>query len=262
MISIEGVSHTFAPGNAAAEPVLAEVDLEIGTGEFVSLVGASGCGKTTILNMIAGLLRPTSGRVLVSEQDAVCPVPGSGYMSAGDRLMPWRTTRRNVEFALESVGGYSRRQRADRAREMLQMVGLGAGENLYPSQLSHGMRQRANLARTLAAGPRLLLMDEPFGALDAQTKLHLQLELLRILENEPTGVPPTVVFVTHDLQEALLMSDRVLVMHPRPGRIVVDQRVDLPRPRSEHLKETMFSSEFRTLHERLFDQIETELVHG
>jgi NitT/TauT family transport system ATP-binding protein len=154
----------------------------------------------------------------------------------------------------------SRRERTERSTALLSMVGLAGSEKLYRKQLSHGMRQRVALARTLAPDPSILLMDEPFGALDAHTKLHLQMEFLRIWEEKflDAGSHTTVLFVTHDLGEAVLLADRVIVMHPNPGRITYDALVDLPRPRSRLVKEIMFSDEYRLLHEDLFRQLRVE----
>ncbi|WP_280295682.1 ABC transporter ATP-binding protein [Nocardia abscessus] len=263
MIRVKSVTHVYEGTEASAGvKVLEGIDLEIRRGEFVSLVGASGCGKTTLLNMFAGLVEPSSGSVSINDAAVRCPAPNVSYMAARDSLLPWRTARKNVEFALEAGGKMDKKQRRERASEMLTMVGLGDFQNHYPRQLSHGMRQRTNLARTLASDPEVLLMDEPFGALDAQTKTTLHMELLSILESAPLSERKTVVFVTHDLQEALLLSDRVVVMHPRPGRIATDQAVDLPRPRSAHLRETMFNPEFKHLHETLFTQLEGDMNVG
>jgi NitT/TauT family transport system ATP-binding protein len=176
-------------------------------------------------------------------------------MFAKDNLLPWRTAARNVELALES-GAQSRRRRRSRARELLTLVGLEGFEDAYPRELSHGMRQRAALARTLAPDPDVLLMDEPLAALDAHTKLRMQNELLRILDQAGGAQRKTVVFVTHDLQEALLLGDRVVVMLPRPGRIAQDRLSGLPRDRAGQLGETMFTDRFRALHEELFHLLE------
>lgn len=268
-IRVRKVSKTFGrPGGrsghggpGAVQKALDAVDLTIGRGEFVALVGASGCGKTTLLNMIAGLVTPTAGRVLVSGQPPRCPNLDIGYMFARHALLPWRSVRRNVELGLE-VRGWSRADRQARAREMLGLMGLSRQERLYPSQLSQGMRQRVSLARTLAADPSIILMDEPFAALDARTKLGLQAEFTRIWEAgaESGGRDhKTVVFVTHDLQEATLLADRVIIMLPSPGRVALDRRIDLPRPRASGLAELMFTEQFRTFHHELFARLEGSL---
>jgi NitT/TauT family transport system ATP-binding protein len=259
-LSVRRVTHHYPSTGTTGAPVeaLRQVDLDIAQGQFVAVVGASGCGKTTLLNMLAGTVAPSSGEVLVGGEPARCPHPEVSYMAARDALLPWRTVRRNVEFGLEHRVK-DRSARRERARHVLELVGLADFESAFPRQLSHGMRQRTNLARTLATEPRVLLMDEPFAALDAQTKLRLQGELLRILEDDSADRPKTVVFVTHDLQEAVLLADRVIVMRPRPGRIALDQVVDLPRPRSHHLRRIMFSSVFKELHQKLFDLLEGDL---
>lgn len=241
-------------GRAENVEALRNVTLEVPEGQFVALVGASGCGKTSLLNMFAGLVKQTSGPVLVNGHVPQCPPPGVGYMFARDGLLPWRRIDRNVTLGLEGDKNWTRERAKARAHELIEMVGLHGFDKAYPRQLSHGMRQRAAIARTLAPDPSILLMDEPFAALDAQTKLRIQAEFLRILENSKT--PKTVLFVTHDLQEALLLADRVVVMLPRPGRIETDQYIDLPRPRSEHLADLMFEPTFRELHEELFHKLQ------
>lgn len=258
-LSARGVNLVYpsrGSGGGRSEPVeaLREVNLDVPKGQFVALVGASGCGKTSLLNMFAGLVHETSGEVLVNGQTPQCPPPGVGYMFARDGLLPWRRIEGNVTLGLERDRSWSKARSKERALELIDMVGLHGFDKAFPRQLSHGMRQRAAIARTLAPDPSVLLMDEPFAALDAQTKLRIQSEFLRILETAET--PKTVLFVTHDLQEALLMADRVVVMLPRPGRIDTDQWVDLPRPRSEHLADLMFEPTFRELHEELFHKLQ------
>lgn len=258
-IDVRGVSMTFAgrSGQPAGTTALTSVNLQIPRGQFVAIVGASGCGKTTLLNLIAGALQPTTGALEVSGRTPRGPLPTTGYMLARDGLLPWRTIRRNVEYGLEHRR-VPRDERRRRSAELLELVGLSDFSSAYPRQLSQGMRQRAALARTLATQPDVLLMDEPFAALDARTKLHLQREFLRIWEGEGAD-RQTVVFVTHDLQEALLLADRLVVMLPRPGRVAVDEQVALPRPRGQHLSEMMFTSEFRELYQRLFDVLEGDV---
>jgi len=223
-VSIEGLSLRF--GDLLA---VSDVSLQVRQGEFVSVVGPSGCGKTTILNLIAGLLSvaPAAGTCLVNGR---APSPGNreiSYMLARDALCPWRTALGNAEIGAE-VRGVGVEQRRKVARGLLKDVGLGDFEDVYPKALSQGMRQRTALARTFAVDAPLLLMDEPFGALDAQTKLQLEDVLLSLWER----MRRTVVFITHDLSEAVSMSDRVIVMSARPGRIIADIPVTLGRPRS------------------------------
>jgi NitT/TauT family transport system ATP-binding protein len=247
-IQVDGVSLAFADsGTGRPKTVLADVSVELGEREFVSLIGPSGCGKTTLLNVIAGFARPDAGRASIDgvaidgPQDAK-----TAFMFARDTLLPWRTALRNVELATE-VGG--RRRSTERARELLARVGLADYEDYFPMQLSQGMRQRVALARTLAADRDILLMDEPFGALDAQTKVVVQAEFSRIWETERK----TVIFVTHDLTEAIALSDRVIVMSAAPGRIKADYRIDLPRPR--HVVDLPSDPAFHRIYRRLWDDL-------
>jgi len=235
---------------------LERVNLDIPAGQFVALVGASGCGKTTLLNMLAGLVTPTEGEISIAGERPKLPNLDIGYMFARDALLPWRSARKNVELPLETRGWDARRRR-QRSDEMLELVGLKGRETQFRLQLSQGMRQRVALARTLAADPSILLMDEPFAALDARTKLTLQSEFMRIWELHQGGESrKTVIFVTHDLQEAVLLADRVIVMLPHPGRIAEDRVVDLPRPRAEHLGEMMFTDDFKKIAHDLFERLE------
>jgi NitT/TauT family transport system ATP-binding protein len=268
-LSFSGVRQVFAMpkqrGSAGVRKsvvALDNIDLEVPTGQFVALVGASGCGKTTLLNMVAGLVAPTSGVVRVNDKAPKLANLDLGYMFARDALLPWRSARRNVEVPLE-VRGWDRKRRQARAMEMLELVGLGEKHTQYRMQLSQGMRQRVALARTLAADPSILLMDEPFAALDARTKLTLQGEFLRIWEAQAAeGERKTVLFVTHDLQEAVLLADRVIIMLPNPGRVAEDLIIDLPRPRAEHLGDVMYTPEFREITQSLFDRLEGAIADG
>lgn len=265
LISFRDVRQVFrlsgrgGDGSAAANRelvALQDVNVDIQAGQFVALVGASGCGKTTMLNMLAGLVEPTHGEVRLDGRPPQLPNMDIGYMFARDALLPWRTARKNVELPLETRG-WGRRERRERAEEMLELVGLKGRESQYRLQLSQGMRQRVALARTLAPDPSLLLMDEPFAALDARTKLTLQAEFLRIWEHNQTGDRrKTVIFVTHDLQEAVLLADRVIVMLPHPGRVAEDRVIDLPRPRAELLGELQFTKEFQDTTHGLFERLE------
>ena len=266
-IEIAGVGQTFSMRDTNSSKstefvALEEVDLSIPEGQFVALVGASGCGKTTLLNMLAGLIEPTSGSITLGGQAPAVPNLDIGYMFARDALLPWRTARRNVELPLETRG-WDRSKRRERAREMLELVGLKGRETQYRLQLSQGMRQRVGLARTLAADPSLLLMDEPFAALDARTKLTLQAEFLRIWEGQEQahGSRKTVVFVTHDLQEAVLLADRVIVMLPNPGRVALDRVIDLPRPRAENLADLTFDPTFQSITHEIFECLEGAISH-
>jgi len=255
------VSGSGARGSGNNElTALDDVDLEIPQGQFIALVGASGCGKTTLLNMVAGLVAPTEGTVSVMGSRPKVPNLDIGYMFARDALLPWRTALKNVCLPLE-VRKWPRAAARERAMATLDLVGLRGREGQYRAQLSQGMRQRVALARTLAPNPRILLMDEPFAALDARTKASLQGEFLGIWEAAATedAGPPTVVFVTHDLNEAVLMADRVMVMLPSPGRIAADITVDLPRPRAQNLEHVAYTPQFAHLTERLLSLLEGAL---
>jgi NitT/TauT family transport system ATP-binding protein len=220
-VEITGVSKVFATGQAGDVRALDGIDLVVRAGEFVSLIGPSGCGKSTLLRLVADLVEPTAGEVRVNGKTAhaarIDQDYGIAFQSAG--LLEWRTVARNVELPLE-LHGVSKRERADRSRELLALVGLEEFAGHRPSQLSGGMQQRVAIARALAAKPALLLMDEPFGALDEMTRERMQAELVRICAETST----TVIFVTHSIPEAVYLSDRVVVMSARPGRIshVVD----------------------------------------
>jgi NitT/TauT family transport system ATP-binding protein len=220
-VEITGVSKVFTTGQAGDVRALDGIDLVVRAGEFVSLIGPSGCGKSTLLRLVADLVEPTAGEVRVNGKTAhaarVDQDYGIAFQSAG--LLEWRTVARNVELPLE-LHGMPKRERADRSRELLALVGLEEFAGHRPSQLSGGMQQRVAIARALAAKPALLLMDEPFGALDEMTRERMQAELVRICAETST----TVIFVTHSIPEAVYLSDRVVVMSARPGRIshVVD----------------------------------------
>ncbi|EYD75322.1 ABC transporter related protein [Rubellimicrobium mesophilum DSM 19309] len=216
---------------------LESVDLTINPGEFISFVGPSGCGKSTLLNMIAGLLPKTSGQVLIHGQPVAEPSKRVGFMFQAPVLLPWRTVENNVLMPAE-VFGLKVNDIRDKARAVLKTVGLGDFINAYPRQLSGGMQQRVALARVLTYEPEVLLMDEPFGALDEFTREAMNLELLRITR----AANITVLFVTHNITEAVFMSDRVVVMTPRPGKVSGIIDVPLPRPREiELMHQPMFT---------------------
>jgi len=229
-IDIAAVGKRFATDAAGAPPVLDAIDLAVAENEFVVLLGRSGCGKTTLLNIIAGLEQASSGAVKVVDAVVTKPGAGKGMVFQQSALFPWLTAQQNVEFALKNRGAKSAgiADVGTAARELLALVGLGGAEGKYPFELSGGMQQRVAIARALALDPHILLMDEPFGALDELTRIEMQNELLRVW----AARRKTVVFVTHSIWEALILADRIVVMAPRPGRIVLDTRLDLPRPRS------------------------------
>ena len=250
-IAVDGLHLSF-DGRAQ---VLADVSLHVADGEFVSLVGPSGCGKTTLLNLCAGLVAHTgTGTIAVAGGAPREGNPKIGYMLARDSLLPWRTALENAAFGVR-VRGVPAPERVERARAMLAEVGLAGYEQALPKALSHGMRQRTALARTFAMDSPLLLMDEPFGALDAQTKLQLEDLLLRLCQQHRH----TVLFVTHDLAEAVAVSDRVVVMSSRPGRIIADVPIDLPRPRS--IRELQKAPHFHELYATLWSHLESGWTH-
>jgi len=232
-LKMRRIVHRYVTGEQSLL-ALDNVDLEVGAGEFVSLVGPSGCGKSTLLRAAAGLLTPRAGlvEVLGGAPERAAAAREIGLVTQEPGLLPWRTVAENVALPLQ-LGGRARD--AGRAvRELLRRVGMERFVGYYPRQLSGGMRQRVALARALAHGPRLLLMDEPFGALDELSREELRLELLRIWERERISV----LFVTHSIREAVLLSDRVAVMSAAPGRMVADLRIGLPRPRGAALEDT------------------------
>jgi len=228
-VTIDHVSVTFASPNGGLG-ALADVSLEIREGEFVSLLGPSGCGKSTLLRVLSGLLGPTAGQVHLRGQPLSGPSDEIGLVFQRTNLMPWRTVLRNIALPLE-IQGVEHTRALARAAELIQLVGLGGFENSFPGELSGGMAQRVAIARALIHDPALLLLDEPFAALDALTRERMNLELLRIWDARRK----TVLMVTHNIQEAILLSDRVIVMTERPGQIITDLPVKLARPRAQDL---------------------------
>jgi NitT/TauT family transport system ATP-binding protein len=253
-ISVDGLSVRFRRGVEA----LREVSFDVGSGELVVLVGPSGCGKTTALNALAALLPPeeaeVAGKIVIDSvevrQDGPRGVP-LGYVFQRDSLFPWRTVLGNVEAGLE-IQGVPRAERRERARGFIALAGLSGFEHYYPHQISGGMRQRTSLIRTLAYDPPVILMDEPFGALDAQTRLTLQSELIRIW----AGRRKTIVFVTHDLGEAITLGERVVVFGKRPGTVTHVYEVPFPHPRDPF--ELHGTPEFAELHARIWRTVSRE----
>ncbi len=231
-LKLDGVSVVFNT-DGQEFVALAPVDLEVPAGRFISLIGPSGCGKSTIFNVVAGLLAPTTGRVLIDGVDATGMIGQVGYMLQKDLLLPWRTVLDNVALGME-IRGVPIAEARERAAPLLQKYGLGGFENRYPSALSGGMRQRAALLRTLLIDMDVVLLDEPFGALDAQTKSQMQEWLLQLFND----FGRTVIFVTHDVEEAIFLSDDVYIMASRPGRMIDKMPVDLPRPRARSIVST------------------------
>jgi NitT/TauT family transport system ATP-binding protein len=227
LLVARGVSKTYfdtvANDNVVA---LDDVSLSIASHEFVSVIGPSGCGKSTFLRLVAGLDKPTAGEITVSGKKVTGPGADRGMVFQEYALLPWKTTAANIEFG-PRLKGLPRAEREAITKRFVELVGLKGFENKYPHQLSGGMRQRAAVARVLANNPTVLLMDEPFAAVDAMTRQHLQEELTAITAHERT----TVLFITHAIEEAVFLSDRVVALSGRPGRIVADLTIDLPRPR-------------------------------
>jgi NitT/TauT family transport system ATP-binding protein len=260
-LRIDRLGKTFHRKGSQVQ-ALQDVDLAIEEGQFVSLVGASGCGKSTLLRLVDGLIAPTSGEVRLDGQAVQGAGPDRAFVFQQDRLLPWRTVERNVGLGLE-FQGVPKRDCLARARELLHLVGIPGFATAYPHELSGGMRQRANIARALAVDPDVLLMDEPFAALDGQTREIMQAELVRIWQQSRK----TVLFVTHQVDEAVYLSDRIIVLTARPGRLKADIAVDLPRPRTLATKR---SPEFagyvdrvwRLIEEEVRESMELEMRHG
>jgi NitT/TauT family transport system ATP-binding protein len=255
-INLAGVGKRFVTRDREVE-ALRSIDLTIFDHEFVALVGPSGCGKSTILNLIAGLLQPSDGMVSYNDVAVRAPNRAVGYMTQKDTLLPWRSAADNIRIALElKCRAVPRTEANARVTQMIALVGLTGFEHHYPAELSGGMRKRVALARTLIYEPETLLMDEPFGALDAQLKL-LMLDQLQDLTRQRRM---TVVFVTHDLGEAITLADRVVVLSARPGHIRTIRSVDLPRPRD--VFRIRFIADFAHLHEALWDELKDEVAQG
>jgi NitT/TauT family transport system ATP-binding protein len=236
-ITFESVSHTYRPARGRAVLALDQVSLEVREREFLALLGPSGCGKSTLLYLLGGFMPVEIGRISVGGAPVTGPGPDRGIVFQNFALFPWKTVKQNILYGLEKQR-LPRAEREKRAQEFIDLVHLTGFEDSYPSQLSGGMKQRVAIARTLAIDPQTLLMDEPFGALDAQTRTLMHEELLAIMQRSPK----TVVFVTHDVREAVYLADRVAVMTARPGRIkeIVDTRP--PGPRTEYLQAPEFTA--------------------
>jgi NitT/TauT family transport system ATP-binding protein len=226
MISIEGLSKSFETQRRTSHLALADISLDVAEGEFVSILGPSGCGKSTLLYIVGGFVQPTTGTVAVRGVPVTGPGPDRGPVFQEFALFPWKTVLGNVMYGLIEQG-VARPEAEAKARALIALVHLEGYENFYPKELSGGMKQRVAIARTLAYGPSILLMDEPFGALDAHARTGLQKELLEIWERDRK----TVLFVTHSVEEAVFLSDRVGVLTRAPGRVKAVVDIDLPRPR-------------------------------
>ncbi|WP_420336658.1 ABC transporter ATP-binding protein [Roseibium sp.] len=252
-IVIEDVEIVFGKG-ADANQAVKKTSLDIRPGEFVCILGPSGCGKSTLLNSIAGYVKPTSGTVLVDDREVDGPGPDRGMVFQQYSLFPWKNIRENIAFG-PKVAGRTNVECSSIANTFLEMVGLSKFADKYPAELSGGMQQRVGIARALANYPSVLLMDEPFGALDAQTRLMMQENLLSLWSE--FGI--TVVFVTHDVDEAIFLADRVLIMSASPGSIIDDLKIGLPRPRDPSVAT---SPEFMALKKICLDQIRAESLRA
>ncbi|MGH3763082.1 ABC transporter ATP-binding protein [Actinophytocola sp.] len=254
MISFDHVGKRFFKKGKPFQ-ALGDAHFDVRPGEFVSIVGPSGCGKSTLLNITAGLMRPSSGQVRYQGAPIGTVNTRVGYVTQADTLLPWRTVRQNIGIPLE-IRHHPRTDRADLIEAMIEKVGLAEFGGHYPAELSGGMRKRVILARTLIYQPETLLMDEPFGALDAQLKLVLQQELLRLWADAGT----TILFVTHDLAEAVTLSDRVVVVSSRPGTMRTIKAIDIERPRD--VFEVRFHDRFRELQQELWAILQDDMLEG
>lgn len=249
MIRLEGVAKSFGDLQ-----VLKEVSLEVMKGEFLVLLGASGCGKSTMLNMISGFDHPTQGRIFVNDREVNDVEPACGMVFQQYALFPWKTVSENVEFGLK-MRGIGKAERRASAQRFIEAVGLKGFEKSFPSALSGGMKQRVSIARVLANDPDVMLLDEPFAALDAMTRQVLQEQLLTIYEKSGK----TIVFITHFIDEALMLSSRIIVMGAKPGRIVQDIRNDLPMPRSA---EVQLSPAYLEMKKSIWETVQVEVMKG
>ncbi len=250
-VKIDNVVKKYS-GRNGEMVALNGVSLDIHENEFVCVVGPSGCGKSTLLNIIAGLHEPTSGQVLVDGQAVSGPGPDRGVVFQQYALFPWLTVQKNVEFGLK-LQGMSQDKAEQEAKKYIKMVDLEQFAQSYPKELSGGMKQRVAIARAYAINPKVLLMDEPFGALDAQTRTQLQTELLKTLEKEQK----TCFFITHDVEEAIILAQRVIIMSARPGRIKEVVEINIPYPRTQ---ETKMSKEFLDLKNHIWSQVYQEYL--
>ena len=249
MLSVRNVTRRFS---GSGEVVLQDLSFDVAQGEFVSVIGPSGCGKTTLLRIVAGLLSPSTGTVYVAGKPSLGPSRDKAFVFQHFNLFPWRTVLANAAYGLE-IQGVPKAVRNQRARDYLRLLGLAGYENYFPSQLSGGMRQRVGIARALVVEPRVLLMDEPFGALDALNREYLQAELEKICKNSTL----TVLFITHSIDEAIFLSDRIIVMGTHPGRVVNEFEVPIRRPRWQH--DVRLKPEFAELRGRIWDILRREI---
>ena len=255
-IELANVTKQFRTPSGTAFTAVRDVNLTVEPGQFCAIVGPTGCGKSTTLSMVAGLDRPTAGAVHVSDQIVSGITRGTSFMFQADALLPWKTVLANVALG-PRFRGVPRKTARDNARDWLRRVGLSGFEEHYPHQLSGGMRKRVSLAAALINEPSILLMDEPFGALDVQTKAIMSNELLGLWEQ----TRPSVVFITHDLEEAIALADRVVVMTVGPGTVKATYDIDLPRPRGA-VQEIRFDPRFLDLHRQIWESLREEVEHA
>jgi NitT/TauT family transport system ATP-binding protein len=253
-IECKGVSHWFFRSDGAPIQVLDQISLSIAEHSFVALLGPSGCGKTTLLRIIDGLIKPSSGTVEIGGESVTGPAANRAMVFQEHNLLPWKTAQENIRFGCNLVG-IPAHESLQRASETISLMGLKGFEHHLPSQLSGGMKQRVGIARALSIHPQILLMDEPFGALDAQTREVMQTELLKIWEADRK----TVAFVTHSIDEAILLSDRIVTMGTRPGRIKSIIDVDLPRPRDDDMRS---SPNWTRLRKELWLLLKPEMIEN
>lgn len=256
MLEVRGLRKVYQPLSGPPVVALGEVTFQVEEREFVSIVGPSGCGKSTLLQCVAGLTRPSAGAVLLNGREVTGPPEGLIllFQEYNKSLMAWRSVMENVRFGLETRAGMTRVEMEAEARRCIEMVGLAGFERHYPWELSGGMQQRVAIARALACKPQVLLMDEPFGSLDALTRFELEDTLLRLWE----ALRATILFVTHDIDEAVYLSDRVHVLSRRPSRVIADNAVELPRPRNQLTSRE--DPRFIALRHRTFEMISKEMA--
>ncbi len=249
---VSGLHHSFQGDGDSSVTVIGDINFCVRPFEFVAVVGPSGCGKSTLLNIMSGLLRPQAGSVFLDGQQLTGITPRIGYISQSDSLLPWRTTLANVELGME-LRGVPKAERRDKAMDLVHQAGLTGFENVYPYQLSGGMRKRVDIIRVLAMEPEIIFMDEPFASLDIFTREMLQSYILNLWQTTRR----TVIFITHDLTEAIMLADRVLILTRRPARVKAEHLVTLPRPRTP--AELRFDPAFIHLHKQIWNDLQDEV---